>query len=266
MHSEPANVYFMSATEVKAQIEHLLQRGQKLDAIQLIRKRYGVSLSDAQKLIDALENERSGKGGYAYRTSTLTESQRAHVQELIRGGDTLGAVRWVRDQTGSNLAEALTTVGEITSATGIPVGTGAHQTVFKVAMNSFKLIGLILLGITGYIVTGQVQTITNGERITGTVIDLDYDEGGSAPVIAYEWEGKTLKYWSSTRSNPPSYTQGEQVPLYVHRERPESVVVDTFTDRWLWPVVLGLMGLMFFGIPTLASKLFSTTVATARLL
>ena len=79
----------------------------------------------------------------------------------------------------------------------------------------------------------------------------DNGDGMSAPVIEYEWHGKKWVYASTTYTSPPAFSVNEQVPVYVNRQKPDDVVVDTFSERYFGIFVLGVLGVFFVGIPLL---------------
>ncbi|MFN2099529.1 DUF3592 domain-containing protein [Altererythrobacter sp. MF3-039] len=118
----------------------------------------------------------------------------------------------------------------------------------------FGLIGLGLLGGSLWAWSSSQSYISDGIRTTGTVIDLDYrdsDEGSGtyAPVVEFtDREGATRIYRSSSSSNPPAYRRGEQVTLYYMPGEPERAMIDSFSDRYLLPLILGVLGLAFSGI------------------
>lgn len=237
------------STVIKSALQDFLDQGRKLEAMQLLRKQYGVSLSDARRLVEALENERKGGGGTVSQPSTLRDAQRMHLTQLLRSGDTFGAVRYAREQLGGTLVQALATVKEI-QATTSTLRVGSGSSVLNLGTAIFAGVGLILLVIGGVIAAQNKNTVRKGERIVGTVVRIDYkSDGGGAAVIQYEWQGQTWLYRSHTRSNPPAYSEGEKVDIYVNPEHPDEIVVDTFVDRWMGPFILGTVAVLLVIVP-----------------
>jgi hypothetical protein len=44
---------------------------------------------------------------------------------------------------------------------------------------------------------------------------------------------------------PPEYAVGDSVPILYDPERSEEIRVDTWMNRWLWVLVIGIMGTSF---------------------
>ena len=115
----------------------------------------------------------------------------------------------------------------------------------------FALIGTGLAWGTYYAWSISEDLVANGLHARGTVIDLAYrrdDDGGGTyvPVVEFlDSAGETRIYHSTSGSNPPAYDRGERVDLYYDRENPERAMIDSFTDRWMLPLILGVMATVF---------------------
>ncbi|HEX5167615.1 MAG TPA: DUF3592 domain-containing protein [Cyclobacteriaceae bacterium] len=86
--------------------------------------------------------------------------------------------------------------------------------------------------------------------MTGKVISLEpnNDSDGTdtyAPVVSYFWKEEERTYRSTTYSYPPAYDIGEEVELFVNRDEPEKVYLNTFSDRWLTVAILAGIGGFF---------------------
>lgn len=107
---------------------------------------------------------------------------------------------------------------------------------------------------TWYSLSSSNQLASEGARAEGTVIDLVYrssDDGGGtyAPVVEFrDQDGNRQLYRSSSGSNPPSYDRGETVEVIYMPGTPERAMIDSFSDRWMVPLILGIFMLSFGGI------------------
>lgn len=107
---------------------------------------------------------------------------------------------------------------------------------------------------TYYAWSSANEIASEGIKTQGTVIDLEYrrdDEGAGtyAPVVEFfDRQGQRQVYYSSSSSNPPGYDRGETVDLFYIEGTPERAMIDSFTDRWLLPLVLGLFTIVFGGV------------------
>jgi hypothetical protein len=74
----------------------------------------------------------------------------------------------------------------------------------------------------------------------------DYDDAsGYTPIIRYEVKGKEYTMEAPVYSDTPEFTKGEQVTLFVHKENPDMVIIDTFTQRWFMIILIGSIGAFF---------------------
>ena len=46
-------------------------------------------------------------------------------------------------------------------------------------------------------------------------------------------------------SDTPEFTEGEQVELLVHKENPNLVIINNFTQRWFMIILIGSIGVFF---------------------
>jgi hypothetical protein len=68
------------------------------------------------------------------------------------------------------------------------------------------------------------------------VFTFQDDRGGEHTVTSSASEGKG------------AYKVGEEVPVLYRPENPDDASINTFTQMWLGPMVLGIMGLVFGGL------------------
>lgn len=108
------------------------------------------------------------------------------------------------------------------------------------------LLGAAALGIRMHTFLGSAV------RTTGTVIALERSRSNGSvtyrPVVSFDTPGGPIEYRASSSSNPPSYTRGETVTIFYAADKPERAEIDGLFSLWGAPLVIGLMGLVFFGI------------------
>jgi len=99
----------------------------------------------------------------------------------------------------------------------------------------------------------------------GTVVELKEGACGGTdshpvyyPIIRFAdkaGQGHTL--YSNSGSYPPAYEVGERVSVLCDPANPKEAKVNSFTELWLWPLILGILGgldlltglFLFFGVP-----------------
>lgn len=66
------------------------------------------------------------------------------------------------------------------------------------------------------------------------------------PVVAFSTgEGQPIVVTSSAGSNPPSYHQGDHIPVYYEVNNPHDATVGSFFSLWGFALVLGIIGTIF---------------------
>lgn len=110
----------------------------------------------------------------------------------------------------------------------------------------FAIVGVGFLLYSVYFSVNTAATI-------GTVIEMRGGRGQS-PVVEYAVQGKRFVHYSSLYSNPPSYSVGDPVHLLYDPAAPTSSQIDSFEERWLFPVVFLLGGLLLYAVSFLFPK------------
>jgi hypothetical protein len=110
------------------------------------------------------------------------------------------------------------------------------------------LINLLSLGLAfaAYYYGRTSWSLTrDGVAITGTVVALKesaatQDSGITyTPVIGYVVAGQTHTFTSNVSSDPPAYKVGDPVNVIYKQGDPTRVRVDSWSELWLLPVILG---------------------------
>ena len=103
--------------------------------------------------------------------------------------------------------------------------------VFRVMGVVFVLVGV---GFGCFSVAYAVGT----REVQGEVTDLV----GGSPVVDYEVDGKKFSVQSAVSSSPPAYSIGEKVSVLYRPNNPASAQINSFTERWLFPVAFTAAG------------------------
>ncbi|WP_080055927.1 DUF3592 domain-containing protein [Spirosoma aerolatum] len=94
----------------------------------------------------------------------------------------------------------------------------------------FFLIGVLLVGIAGYLYYDHQQLVKKGVMTKGVVMSMHRikpREYPVAPSVRYRiQDGRELLFHSSEGRNPPAYSIGQEVTLYYDPAKPERVQLD----------------------------------------
>lgn len=246
-------------TELKHEVQELIASGNKSGAIEHLRKRLGIGMSEATTLADAAEIElRLEEKSFVAPAGSpgLSNDLAAQVKSMLRDGRKIEAINLVRETQYVSLQEALAKVEAIESLIDPDfrptAASGSRKDTFGVVGKIFAGIGVLLTCIALYIFYLKQDTISNSEKGTGVVTDMVYSSGGAAaPSIEYQWNGARHVHQSNVYTTPPAYEIGEEVKLFINREDPEDVVIDSFTGRWVAIMIVGGLGIFFFSFGTL---------------
>ena len=245
--------------EAKAEAERFLHAGEKQNAIQYLQDRFQIPTSDAIILVEALERE------LQFRDKSIEQERpepppgelhgqlREQVSELLNSRRKLDAVKLVRKELRLNLREALLTVERVAREID-PNYTSSDAT--GCMRSGARGLGIFLMTASILLLTGaailfyfQYESISNSERVTGTVTKMNtLETGESAPVVSYQWQGSQKVYESKFYQSPPGYEEGESIAMFVNRDDPQDITFDTFADRWGLIVGLALPGVVLLAI------------------
>lgn len=246
-------------SEAKQEAERLLRSGDRQGAVHYLNATFDIPLQDAGALVEALEQEiMMGGMGMAEPTPGPASSEakmKIVIAQLLSQGQKLEAVKYVRHTMNLGLRESLVMVENVAKETDpqyrsviIPGVAGCLHAMAKGLGVFLAIVSFFFLAAGGIIFYFQSQGIHASERVSGKVMEMKYmSTGESAPVIAYEWNGKHLSYASNTYSSPPDYAVGETVSLFVNRSDEKDVIIDTFVERYALIVGLSITG-GFLGI------------------
>ncbi len=110
----------------------------------------------------------------------------------------------------------------------------------------FGLITFMMLAVAIGIYIYTNRFAGDAHQVEGTVVSFRLDDtNASAPVVEYRWRDSLRVYESTMYSTPPAYTKGEIITLLINPDDTEEILIDSFTERYLIPVVFGSIGVFF---------------------
>ena len=114
----------------------------------------------------------------------------------------------------------------------------------------FALFGLVFTAIGGGFWWSDHKIASVGLHARGEVVGFDEsyssDNGTSyRPRVTFlDADGQRHSFTSKIGSNPPSHDNGEQVEVIYDPAMPERALIDSFSDRHLFPLVFGGIGML----------------------
>ncbi len=116
----------------------------------------------------------------------------------------------------------------------------------------FFIAGIAMVG-WGYVNVKNKIDGTAFVKTEGTVLKMrevkSVEDGNITwvPIITFtDRAGNEHTFESSVSSDPPAYKIGEKVPLLYPEGKPNDVFIDSFMEKWLTPILLGVGGLVLF--------------------
>lgn len=118
----------------------------------------------------------------------------------------------------------------------------------------FFAFGMLFAGIGGWHFVSKLDLVASGVRAQGTVVSLESrynsDSGTTyRPVVEFtDAKGTLHRFTGGVGSKPAAYSRGEQVEVIYDPALPGQAIVNSFTERFLFPLAFGGFGLLFAGI------------------
>ncbi len=244
----------MLTNAVKAKVKDFVDNGQKIEAIKYLREQYPLSLKEASDWVDEVSGNRSTEPALSLEQSNLstplTSVAKERVKSMVRKGQTIQAIKYLRDEYQLTLAQAkqLTDLAAEEPGTSAPFRFNSASLAFYI----FALVGTVFLSVVCYFLWRDYQITHDSVTVTGRVIDLQYGtadhNGGAIPVIEYTWKGKKNIVYGSTSSNPPAVDLDEKVEVIINRSDPGQVVINLVSERYFLILIFGIMGIIFSAI------------------
>lgn len=120
----------------------------------------------------------------------------------------------------------------------------------RVVAITLGLIGFLFLCIGGGFGVYSHLKAQDAERVEGAVVKLERTggKGSTRPVVHFQVNGQSFGISGTVSSSPPAYQVGEKVTVLYKRDNPGDAQIDSFVERWLFPVIFGGIGLLLFVI------------------
>lgn len=115
----------------------------------------------------------------------------------------------------------------------------------------FLAFGLTFAGVGVVNWSNKLELVENGDRAQGEVIRLERrrdSEGNSTyhPVVVFrDANGASHRFVSSVGSRPAAFDRGEKVEVIYDPWAADEAMIDSFSTRYLLPLVFGVIGLIF---------------------
>ncbi|MEN8250837.1 MAG: DUF3592 domain-containing protein [Bacteroidota bacterium] len=131
----------------------------------------------------------------------------------------------------------------------------------------FFTLSLVLWGIAVWLFVNKNEQIENSELTTAVVVKfIVSDGGGFAPILEYEINGELHRYTSTLYSNPPAYELKETIEIYVNKDDPNDVMINSFVSKWLVILILVFFGIVLDIVGVVALKYVRTETSGVSLL
>lgn len=115
----------------------------------------------------------------------------------------------------------------------------------------FATIGLGLLIGAIYLYLDKQSFLKTANVAPGLVVELRASRSDNSttysPVVSFTAkDGRQIEFTSSVSSNPPSYSEGESVEVVYDPANPYEANINGFSSLYLGPLILGILGTVFF--------------------
>jgi hypothetical protein len=125
--------------------------------------------------------------------------------------------------------------------------------LLKIIKFVFSFIGLLMLCGAFFVYSNTQNFLESAVETKGRVVELlrsrSSDSTVYRPVVEFKTAtGQRVEFSSSTGSNPPSYSIGETVIVLYQESSPTEAKIKGFFSVWGGAIILGILGVVFFGI------------------
>ena len=188
----------------------------------------------------------------------LSEATINKIKVLIYEDKKTEAEEVLMAESGLSSKEANSYIARITSSlSGTESDNGKPKTNKTAAFIVFG-VGVFMWGLAVFFYVEKDAQLTNSYLATGIVVDYIFNEG-AAPVISYEIDGIPYQFTSSIYSSPPAFELNETVEIYVNKDDPSDIIINSFVNKWLIVTIFASFGLVLDLIGLLLIKLKSST-------
>lgn len=113
----------------------------------------------------------------------------------------------------------------------------------------FAMVSIIMAIYSVYFTIGTTETIGTVIEMNGTIQQV--------PVIEYYANGQRFTFRSSIWSDPSPYATGDKIRIIYDPDHPDTAQINTFHDRWMFPLVFSLAGLCAVGFSFALPRIFA---------
>jgi hypothetical protein len=115
------------------------------------------------------------------------------------------------------------------------------QTGCLAVLMNLLFAGFCLWGVYAASVSWRLET--EGQITSGIVTRLEESSDAESccaysPVIEFTAGGQTYTFEGGNASNPPQYKVGQQVNVRYDPADPNTAQIDSFFERWLFPILI----------------------------
>jgi len=120
----------------------------------------------------------------------------------------------------------------------------------------FISIAVIDLTISFFVYRHAQTFVQTASRAQATITKMEEREGSSHdtafyPVFTFkDSTGQEQEVYSSSGQYPPAYKVGDKVTVLYQPDDSKHAKIDSFWDLWIWPLLLGVFGLVELFIAT----------------
>ncbi|MCR4796386.1 MAG: DUF3592 domain-containing protein [Ruminococcus sp.] len=117
----------------------------------------------------------------------------------------------------------------------------------------FLLIGIVFITLGAYLFISRAYTKSECDtEVNAVVVDMVslktpglHKRITYAPVLEYEYNGKTYKYTSNTGTKPAKYKRGQRIKILIDSHSPEVVYLPTDDFDYILFILMILGGAVF---------------------
>jgi hypothetical protein len=142
------------------------------------------------------------------------------------------------------------------------------RSIHRVAV-VFVILGVVMASAAGFWALRKQAFLSRAHHVTGTVIDVDASRSSSShrsvtyhPVVRFELAGGEAHVFRGTvGTNPSSFSVGDAVDVAYDPADPRHAELDTISEQWMGPLVVGGLGALF---ATIGAVILLVRRASAR--
>lgn len=115
------------------------------------------------------------------------------------------------------------------------------------------IVGIILLGVSLFLLKGSLAFLKSSERATATVIEMETVSGTDGntykPIFKFKTRhNQEIVFRKSSSSSPPSWKVGEEATIAYDINDPDKARLLTYFGTFIWTIVLMCIALPFIVI------------------